>query len=173
MATEFQIRNAQPNEFEEIGKLMIQTYAQLDGFPKPHEQPKYYNMLANIGEFIQKPNTELLIAHAHDNKIVGTVVYFSDMKHYGSGGTATQEINTSAFRLLAVDNTQRGKGIGKHLALACIQKAVDNKSKQMIIHTTTAMQAAWTLYESLGFIRSNDLDFLQEGLPIYGFRLKL
>jgi hypothetical protein len=35
------------------------------------------------------------------------------------------------------------------------------------------MQIAWGLYERLGFVRSKDLDFSQQGLPVYGFRLAL
>jgi hypothetical protein len=43
----------------------------------------------------------------------------------------------------------------------------------MIIHTTMAMQTAWRMYESMGFKRSEDLDFMQGDLPVYGFRLTL
>ncbi len=43
----------------------------------------------------------------------------------------------------------------------------------MIIHTTMAMQTAWKMYETIGFKRSEDLDFMQEELPVYGFRLLL
>jgi hypothetical protein len=35
------------------------------------------------------------------------------------------------------------------------------------------MQVAWRLYEQLDFVRSEDLDFSQQGLPVYGFRLRL
>jgi hypothetical protein len=35
------------------------------------------------------------------------------------------------------------------------------------------MQIAWSLYERLGFERSKDLDFMQEKLPVFGFRLRL
>ena len=51
------VRNAKPEEFEEIGKLMVQVYSQLEGFPKQDEQPAYYKMLANIGELTKKPET--------------------------------------------------------------------------------------------------------------------
>jgi hypothetical protein len=44
---------------------------------------------------------------------------------------------------------------------------------QVILHTTQAMQIAWTLYERLGFERSKDLDFVQGDLPVFGFRLWL
>jgi len=170
---EYTVRNAMPGEFEEIGKLMVQVYSRLEGFPKESEQPNYYKMLANIGEFTAKPGTELLVAVSADDKIAGAVVYFSDMKYYGSGGTATKEQNASGFRLLAVDPLMRGEGIGKLLTNECIRKAKDLKVSQVIIHTTMAMRTAWKMYETLGFKRSEDLDFMQEQLPVFGFRLSL
>jgi N-acetylglutamate synthase-like GNAT family acetyltransferase len=167
------VRNAHPTEFQEIGQLMVQVYSQLGGFPKPSEQPNYYNMLTNIGNLTQKPNTELLVAVSTDNKIAGAVVYFSDMQYYGSGGTATKEKNAAGFRLLAVNPTIRGQGIGKLLTNACIAKAKQSELQNMVIHTTKAMQTAWTMYESLDFKRAEDLDFMQEQLPVFGFRLAL
>ncbi len=152
---------------------MVQVYSQLEGFPNESEQPDYYNMLANIGALTKQPNTELLVAVSSDLKIGGAVVYFSDMKYYGSGGTATKEQNASGFRLLAVDPTTRGQGIGKLLTDKCIQKARDNKHFQVVIHTTKAMQVAWSMYENIGFKRSEDLDFIQSELPVFGFRLLL
>jgi predicted N-acetyltransferase YhbS len=95
------------------------------------------------------------------------------MLHYGSGGIATKELNASGFRLLAVDTSVRGKGIGKLLTAECIQKAKNKKSNQVIIHTTMAMQTAWKMYESFEFKRSEDLDFMQGDLPVFGFRLDL
>lgn len=169
----YSVRNATAEEFEEVGKLMIRVYSQLEGFPSQTEQPEYYKMLANIGEITNKPSTELLIAISSTNKIAGAVVYFSDMSSYGSGGTATQEKNASGFRLLAVDHDARGHGIGKLLINECIEKAKSENQEQVIIHSTKFMQVAWKMYEKLGFERSEDLDFMQGNLPVFGFRLKL
>jgi len=72
-----------------------------------------------------------------------------------------------------VHHMARGKGIGKLLTKECINKARANNFSQMIIHTTMAMQTAWRMYESMGFKRSEDLDFMQGDLPVYGFRLTL
>ncbi|MCU7548339.1 GNAT family N-acetyltransferase [Chitinophagaceae bacterium LB-8] len=170
---DYTIRNAEPGEFEEIGKLMVEVYSQLEGFPKQSEQPEYYQMLSNIGTFTYKPGTELLVAVSTEGKILGGVVYFSDMQYYGSGGIATKEQNAAGFRLLAVDPSARGYGIGKHLTNECIRKAKEQGLAQMIIHSTKAMQTAWTMYEGLGFRRSEDLDFIQGGFPVCGFRLRL
>lgn len=170
---EIYIRNAKLDEFEKIGKLMVEVYSQLKKFPNETQQPQYYKMLRQIGEITKKPNTELLVAVSAKEEIVGTVVYFGDMRYYGSGGIATQEKNTSGFRLLAVSSSVRGLGIGKLLSKECIQKAREVGHTQMIIHTTKAMQIAWAMYEKLGFRRSEDLDFNQGELPVFGFRMEL
>ena len=166
----FTLRNAYPHEFAEIGQLMVQVYSSLEGFPSPAQQPGYYQLLSNIGEFTQNPGTELLVAVAPEGSIAGGVVFFSEMSHYGSGGTATQEKDAAGFRLLAVAPSARGLGVGKLLTLACLQKAKDQGRAQVIIHSTKAMQTAWAMYAKLGFRRSPDLDFMQGELPVFGFR---
>jgi len=172
MSRTFSIREARPDEFEALGHLMVAVYSSLQGFPSPEEQPRYYDMLANIGQLAGKPETKLLVAVA-GNALIGGVVYFSDMAQYGSGGIATRETNASGFRLLAVAPDARGLGVGKALAAACIELGRSLGHGQVIIHSTSAMRIAWGIYESLGFKRSPDLDFMQEDLQVFGFRLKL
>ncbi len=170
---EFIIRNADPDEYPEIGQAIVRVYSQLDGFPKESDQPDYYKLLANVGELVKNPETQLLIALTSDGKIAGGVLYIGDMRYYGSGGTATREPNSGGFRLLFVDPMTRGKGLGKLLTNVCINKSKEKKHDQLIIHTTMAMQAAWKMYEKLGFRRSEDLDFMQGELAVFGFRLRL
>ena len=169
----YTIRNAKPSDFKAIGKLMVDVYSGLEGFPKADEQPQYYKTLANIGDFTQKPGVELLAAISPEDEILGAVLYFGDIQHYGAGGTVTQEKNASGFRLLAVDPSARGLGIGRALTVACIEKARGKNHGQVIIHSTAYMKVAWKMYEKLGFERSEDLDFKQEDLQVYGFRLQL
>jgi GNAT superfamily N-acetyltransferase len=110
------------------------------------------------------------VAISSEDNIAGAVVFFGDMKYYGSGGIATSVQNASGFRLLAVDPSYRGQGIGKLLTKECIRKAKDKKAGQVIIHTTLAMQTAWNMYLNMGFKRSEDLDFMQGELAVFGFR---
>lgn len=172
MPREFVIQEAQEDEFEKLGQLMVSVYLGLEGFPNKDDQPNYYEMLAHIGQLTEKPGAKLLVAVAK-KEVIGGVVYFADMAHYGSGGTATQEQNASGFRLLAVAPEARGTGVGKALVRTCIEFARDRKQEQIIIHTTHAMKIAWRMYEKLGFKRSQDLDFMQGELHVFGFRLKL
>lgn len=169
----FIVRNAKEEEFKAIGELLVNVYSQLHGFPKPSDQPDYYHKLAQVGQMTAIPEIELLVAATPQGAIGGAVVFIGDMKYYGSGGKATTEKNASGFRLLGVNPDYRKAGIGKLLTHACIEKARGRKSEQLIIHSTKAMQVAWGMYERLGFKRSEDLDFMQGTLPVYGFRLVL
>ncbi|UTW65491.1 GNAT family N-acetyltransferase [bacterium SCSIO 12643] len=169
----YTVRNAHPEEFTIIGNILVDVYSKLKGFPKIEEQPEYYNMLRNVGSLTQNPNIELLVAVTNQGNIGGAVVYFSNMKDYGSGGTATLEKNACGFRLLGVADHARGLGLGKLLTLSCIEKGKKSNSKTMIIHTTKSMKLAWGMYERIGFKRAGDLDFMQGKLPVFGFRLEL
>ncbi|MEP3389695.1 MAG: GNAT family N-acetyltransferase [Reichenbachiella sp.] len=169
----FEIRDAKTDEFELIGQLMVSVYAQLHGFPSPKEQPKYYEKLSHVGALTEQKETRLLVAVSDKGIIGGAVVYFGDMKDYGSGGIATQEQDAAGFRLLAVDLEYRGQGLGQLLTQTCIDRAKAAKKTRLVIHSTKAMQIAWAMYEKMGFERAPDLDFMQGNLPVFGFRLQL
>jgi len=169
---ELVIRDARPEECAALGRLMVEVYSGLEGFPRPEEQPKYYEMLANIGQMTQKPGARLLVA-VRGEALLGGVVYFADMAQYGSGGSATRETNAAGFRLLAVAPGARGSGAGRALAGRCVELAREDRLGQVIIHTTNAMRIAWAMYAKMGFERSPDLDFMQGELQVFGFRLAL
>ena len=169
----YTVRNAKPEEFTAIGELMVDVYSALKGFPKPEEQPQYYDVLRKVGKLTKTDSIELFTAVSNQGDLGGAVVYFNDMKDYGSGGTATLEKNACGFRLLAVNSKTRGLGVGKLLTEFCLKKGKASGCKHMVIHTTGTMKLAWGMYERLGFKRADDLDFMQGDLPVYGFRLKL
>lgn len=166
------IRNAEPQEHLLVGELLVSVYSSIDGFPNPSELPAYYELLRNVGQFSSLPGTEIVVAADHQ-QILGAVVFFSEMKNYGSGGIAPQLPNAAAFRLLAVSKSARGLGIGKLLTMECIHRAQNLHCQEMIIHSTEAMKTARKMYADIGFLRSEDLDFLQGNVPVLGFRLPL
>lgn len=167
------IRPAKPEEFEEVGKVLVEAYQSLETFTSPEENPEYFKRLASIGKLTENPLTELLIATPDQQKIAGAVVFFGDMQYYGGGGIAYQERDAAGFRFLGIDPAERGKGISKYLIEECIQKARHLNKSQMIIHSTKAMMVAWKMYERMGFRRSADLDFTKGKVEVFGFRLDL
>jgi len=81
--------------------------------------------------------------------------------------------NAVGIRLLAVDNAFRSRGVGKALTQFCIERARELGKARTVLHTTRAMQTAWTMYERLGFVRFPEIDFRQGNLDVYGFQLHL
>lgn len=173
MASKLDIREIKKSEYRLLGELMVDVYSKLEGFPSPSEQPDYYKMLRSIGSLNEQEHTQVLIAETPNKRLVGGVVYYDDMSMYGSGGTATQEKHASGIRLLGVDPDSRGTGVGKALTDECIKLAEASGNRQVILHTTQAMEVAWNMYTKLGFERSTNLDFSQEGFPVFGFKLLL
>ena len=173
MPTRFTIRDLRPEESAALGRLLVEVYSNLEGFPKPDQQPDYYAMLADIGRFTEKHEARVLVAAFATGELLGGVVYFGDMAEYGAGGAATSVTDASGIRLLGVSARFRGAGAGKALTQACIELARAKRHAQVVLHTTHAMRTAWGLYERMGFLRSADLDFEQQGLPVFGFRLRL
>lgn len=167
------IREAKPEEFSILGDLMVLVYSQLDGFPKQNEIPGYYNLLKNVGDFTLQPKVKLFVAVSEQGKINGGLVYFGDMNYYGAGGKPTTSQKAAAFRLLAVNPETRGIGLGKFLINACIKQAKLEDQKYLVIHSTKSMMIAWNMYERMGFSRFPEIDFKQNNVSVYGFRLKL
>lgn len=166
------VREALDNEHKALGELMARVYANLEGFPKPEAQPGYYEMLRNVGCFTEKPGVKLLVA-LRGEKLLGGLVHFADLAHYGAAGKVTSEKNASGFRLLAVDPAARGLGLGRLLMEKSIELAREAGHGQVIIHTTESMPVAWAMYAKRGFQRSEDLDIVQNNYQVYGFRLAL
>ncbi|MDX1442943.1 MAG: GNAT family N-acetyltransferase [Gammaproteobacteria bacterium] len=167
------VRDIREDEAVELGRLMVDVYSALEGFPNPSEQPQYYELLENVATMAERPDTRVLVAVTDDGLLAGGVVYFADMSQYGSGGSATSVTNASGLRLLAVSPAFRGQGVGRRLTEACIALGREQRHAEVILHTTASMEPAWKMYERMGFRRSEDLDFHQGELPVFGFRLAL
>lgn len=169
----YKIGFAESSEYAEIGALMADVYSSLEGFPSRADQPTYYSLFDNLATLVDNSATDLITARDDSDKLLGSVIYFADMKYYGSGGAATSLQNTSGLRLLAVNPDARGNGIGRALTQQCIEMAREKQQTQVALHTTQYMNSAWVLYESMGFTRFEEIDFFQGELPVSGFRLVL
>jgi len=167
------IRRARPDEYAELGRMLVEVYSSTAGMPRLEEQPGYYAMLRDVAARASRPALQVLVAVDGTGRPVGCVDFISDMAQYGSGGTARNVPDAAGIRLLAVDPGSRGRGVGKALTLACIDRARGLGRSAVILHTTRGMQTAWAMYERLGFERFPEIDFRQEQLEVFGFRLQL
>lgn len=167
------IRLARPEELPALGNLVADAYASLSGMPGPEEQPGYYAMVRDAAARARNPAIRILAAVGPRGELLGSADFIEEMAHYGSGGTATRRVGAAGIRLLAVAPAARGHGVGKALTRHCIERARALGRTSVVLHTTRAMQTAWHMYEQLGFRRSQDLDFRQGELEVFGFELPL
>jgi GNAT superfamily N-acetyltransferase len=167
------IRPVRSDEHERLGKLLVTAYAALPGMPQPDEQPDYYAMLANVAARAARPSPTVFVATNAAGDLLGSIDFIDDMRHYGSGGPASTITDGAGVRLLAVDGAFRGQGAGNALAVFCIARARALGKARVVLHTTRVMQAAWAMYERLGFVRFPEVDFQQGNLAVFGFQLNL
>jgi len=172
-AAQLTIRPVRAEEYERLGKLLVAAYAALPGMPQPDEQPDYYAMLANVAARAARPALTVFVATNPAGDLLGSIDFIEDMRHYGSGGPASTISDAAGVRLLAVDGAFRGHGTGKALTTFCIDRARALGKARVVLHTTRAMQTAWAMYESLGFVRFPEIDFQQGNLAVFGFQLGL
>jgi len=69
------------------------------------------------------------------------------------------------LRMLAVSPMERGRGIGADLTLAGVRLAVERGASGIVLSTMESMHAAHRLYERLGFVRREDLDWVVKDNP--------
>lgn len=77
-------------------------------------------------------------------RIVGTVVYYR---------TATDGSAGPSVRTLMVDPHARGRGFGRTLMQACLERARRDGARHLHLHTAAFMTSAVALYERMGFVR--------------------
>jgi ribosomal protein S18 acetylase RimI-like enzyme len=78
------------------------------------------------------------------------------------------------FRMLAVDPAWRGRGIGRHLVEACIERSRAVGKTVATLHTAREMVAATRIYRSFGFERDPAADVvIVPGVTLCGYRLAL
>jgi ribosomal protein S18 acetylase RimI-like enzyme len=80
----------------------------------------------------------------------------------------------ASFRMLAVDVTAQGQGVGEALVTACIDRASAG-GRALFIHSGTWMTAAHRLYGRLGFARvpERDWEIVDGGFTLLAFHRPL
>ncbi len=79
----------------------------------------------------------------------------------------------AGIRLLGVGPAFRGKGVGKALMEECVRRCRAAAIKNIGLHTTTAMDVARRMYESMGFVRVPEFDFHPDAeVVVMAYRLE-
>jgi ribosomal protein S18 acetylase RimI-like enzyme len=146
-----------PDEHEAVGELRVAAYRELGLLP---EGSGYADTLRGFG-FV---NDCLVLVAADEAGILGTIT----LEPFEPGSELARDDTEADVRAFAVDPRAQGKGVGRELLLALIERAEQRGLRRLRLCTRPAMRAAQHLYETTGFARTPELDF--EPLPGIGLR---
>jgi ribosomal protein S18 acetylase RimI-like enzyme len=160
------VRPADPADFASIGALSVAAY-RADG--QLTEGNPYESLLVDVAARAQ--TGELLIAEQEPGSgVVGAVLFVLPGSPYAElSGPGEAE-----FRMLAVDPSAQGRGVGEALARACIARAGELGCRAVVICSRDFAQAAHRLYARLGFARLPERDWSpRPGINLLALRLQL
>jgi ribosomal protein S18 acetylase RimI-like enzyme len=161
------IRPVRPEEFAALGELTVAAYHSLPT-KMPHQQV-YDERLRDVAT--RARTSCVLVAVGSAGELVGGATYVS-----GPDDPFSEELNEgeAGIRMLAVDPDRHGRGVGRALTVACIERAQAAGRRRVVLHTGDWMPAAKHLYESLGFQRVPAIDFSPApGIELLGYALEL
>jgi ribosomal protein S18 acetylase RimI-like enzyme len=159
------VRPAVPADYPAISRLTLAAY-EADG---QFEGAGYYpDMLADVAG--RAGAGELLVAVSPQDVVLGAVLYV------GEGGPFAElsRPDEAEFRMLAVDPSAQGRGVGRALVRACVERATAAGRTAVVICVRDIAVAAQKLYETFAFRRDPDLDWSPlPGVHLWGLRLPL
>ncbi|MFD7157484.1 GNAT family N-acetyltransferase [Kribbella sp. NPDC059898] len=158
----FDIRPADPSEYDAVGELTVEAYSH-DGFVRG----EYAMTLRAAADRAAK--AELWVA-ADSSGLLGTVTYCPVGSVYREIG----QDDEGEFRMLGVAGRARGLGIGTALTQRCIDRTRELGQRRIVMSSATYMTTAHRLYERLGFHRLPERDWAPiPGVDLYAFALDL
>jgi len=153
LPTNLDIRPAAPPEFPAVADLCVAAYA-----PFVSGDSHYVAELRDVAR--RAAEAQLLVA-ADGARVLGTVTFVPDGGPLGEIAAPDE----TEFRMLAVDPSAQGRGIGT----ALLQRVVDASGGRagIVCSSLPSMRAAHAIYERLGFTRAPERDWS----PLPGVRL--
>ena len=142
------IREAVPEDYEELSRLITDAYQEFaetlgddwDGFRDD---------LADIAP--RAAQGSQFVAET-EGRPVGTVTYYPPREDEPTASEWWWWPKGFAYlRALGVDPATRGRGVGRALTIACIERARADGAAGIALNTLSFMPAATALYEGLGF----------------------
>lgn len=160
----FTIREIRPEEYEALGELTVRAYA-----AAPSEaDARYQGELRDVAR--RAALVPVLVAVDPDGRVLGGVAYVAGPD---APFAERQRSDEAGFRMLAVDPSAGGRGLGRALAEACIARARASGRRGVAIYSRPTRTVAHRLYRSLGFHRDVTRDWeFQPGDWLWSFTLR-
>jgi ribosomal protein S18 acetylase RimI-like enzyme len=138
------------DDAEELARVGEITFAAYD-----HDRPVRGEYAGELRDAAARAQDAVLLVAELGGQVVGTVTYVPDGGPWGEIARPGE----AEFRMLAVDPTARGQGVGEALTRAVVDRARAEGKRRLVMSSRDDMHAAHRLYERLGFTRDPHRDW--------------
>ncbi len=151
------LRSYRGSDAEAVNRAAAGAFAQYAG--KFEDWDTLYAALCNMSVL---SDSGLIVVAEKYGEVAGAVCYVPPFApRFGFF-----EPEWAVIRSLVVRPSDRGCGIGRMLAEACIEMAATERCRTIALHTTPVMESAVRLYEKLGFERTKSIGTIH-GAPYF------
>lgn len=169
-ASDLVVRPVRPDEHDAVGRLTVAGY-EADGHLTRADGTYDHEYAAWIGDVAGRADHSEVLVAVDVDRPVGTVTWCPP-------GSASAQLarrpDQGEFRTLAVDPDARGRGVGRALVEACVERARAAGLDEVLLCSLTEMTTAHRLYLSMGFERRPALDWSPAPqVVLLGFSLSL
>lgn len=151
------LRDATPGDFTSIASISVAAYQEYANYLTVGNWQKMQQSLSNVS--LTAKTADFIVAKLEDD-VVGAVAYYP----LGRSNPKFFQSSWASLRLLAVAPNYRGKGIGRLLTQAGIERAKKDNAAGIGLYTSELMTTAQKMYGKLGFQCECEL------LPMLGLR---
>ncbi len=160
------IRPPEPSELAPLGDLVLAAYEALGALEGDDEY------VPELRDVARRAREALVLAAVDDatGALLGCVTYVPDPANPWAEHLREGE---ATIRMLAVDPTAQGWGVGTALVAACLERARADGRRAIFLHSLPIMEAAQRIYARFGFRRVPERDWVFPDFLLMGFQLDL
>jgi ribosomal protein S18 acetylase RimI-like enzyme len=144
------VRDARPADHATIDRLIEAAYGEFAPRLEPGGWDRMRQSLAAAR--LVAGGARLMVAEKEGN-VLGSVAYYPP----GRSTPTIFQSEWASLRALAVEPQARGRGIGRRLTEAAIERARQDGAGIIGLHTSEAMTVARGLYQRMGFALVSEL----------------
>ena len=158
----FEVREARPDEYEALGEIGVLAYGEIES------DIGYFDEVRDVAT--RAVATTVLAAVEPDGTLLGSVTYVPgpDTRY-----SELEREDEAGFRMLSVAPWAQGRGVGRALVAAVVERAKGESRRGVAIYTRPSMTAAHHLYRSFGFSRDSAADWeFEPGEWLWAYRVR-
>ena len=163
------VREARPEEYEAVGRLSVDAFAEIASALPPESWASY---AADLADIAHRAEVGTVLVAEDGGGLAGTVTHYPARGAQSGDDWRWWPADYAYLRALAVPPAARGRGAGRLLTQACIDRARAEGAGGIALNTSPLMVAALGLYQDMGFRQVDDAGSW-EGMRMMSFVMPL